>query len=219
MNIFDKISQPNKSAILQCIGAVSKEYNKGDLIISPGENDSRIGIIEKGSVQMLSEDLWGNRSLLCVLGSEELIGETFACAKKENYLILFEAASSCRILFMDYARVLHSCNRCCNFHHRLIENMVQIIAGKNLKLLKKIHVVSGLHLRDKILTFLSQYAAAAGSDTFTLPMGRTKMAEYLCADRSSLTRELSKMKAEGLISYEKDTFTIAKSFNKRIFIV
>lgn len=211
MNLFDKISQENRSAMLQCIGAVLKEYKKGDWILSQEEKNPRIGVIEEGSVQMLSQDLWGNRSLLCVLGPGELLGETFACAKEENYLISFEAASSCRILFMDFSRVLHTCDMRCGFHHRLIENMVQIIARKNLDLLKKIHVVSRLHLREKVLTFLSHYAAAAESDTFTLPMGRTKMAEYLCADRSALTRELTKMTDEGLISYEKDTFTIIRS--------
>lgn len=208
MNIFDKIDEKNKAAMLSCINAFTKEFSKGDLILEPAESAPFMGIIEKGSVQMISEDFWGNRSLLCILHPGDLMGETFSCALQKNDQITFQAVSDCQILFMDYGRVLHTCDMACGFHHRLIENMVKIIAKKNLELLKKIDVISKLHLREKILTYLSQCAADAGTDTFTLSLGRTKMAEYLCTDRSALTRELSKMAQESLISYDKNTFTL-----------
>ena len=44
--------------------------------------------------------------------------------------------------------------------------------------------------------------------TFTIPMGRTALAEYLCTDRSAMTRELARMRDEGLIDYTKRTFTL-----------
>lgn len=208
MYIFDKIEEQNKAAMLSCIKAVTKEYPKGAHILDSEEGRLLIGVIETGSVQMVSEDFWGSRSLLGVLGSGDLIGETFACTLETNDMITFQAVSDCRILLMDYSRVLHTCDMACGFHHRLIENMVKIIAKKNMELLKKLNVISKLHLREKILTYLSQRAADAGNDTFTLPLGRTKMAEYLCTNRSALTRELSKMAEEGLISYDKNTFTL-----------
>ena len=65
-----------------------------------------------------------------------------------------------------------------------------------------------MHMREKILTLLSQFAAAAGSETFTLPMGRVKMAEYLCVDRSSMTRELVRMADDGLIEFDRNRFTL-----------
>ena len=39
-------------------------------------------------------------------------------------------------------------------------------------------------------------------------MGRTELAEYLCTDRSAMTRELSRMREEGLIDFDKRTFTL-----------
>ena len=38
-------------------------------------------------------------------------------------------------------------------------------------------------------------------------MRSTALAEYLCADRSAMTRELARMKAEGLVTYDKRVFT------------
>jgi CRP-like cAMP-binding protein len=41
-------------------------------------------------------------------------------------------------------------------------------------------------------------------------MGRTALAEYLCVDRSAMTRELAKMRDEGILSYEKRSFQLYK---------
>ena len=43
-----------------------------------------------------------------------------------------------------------------------------------------------------------------------VPLGRVELADYLCADRSALTRELSNMKRDGLLDYDKNTFHLLK---------
>ena len=46
------------------------------------------------------------------------------------------------------------------------------------------------------------------NSTFKIPFDRQQMANYLNVDRSALSKELSKMKSEGLIDYHKNTFTV-----------
>ena len=56
-------------------------------------------------------------------------------------------------------------------------------------------------------------AAAAlrgDSDTVSLGMTREEMADFLCVNRSALSRELSRMKQAGLIDCYRDTFRILK---------
>jgi CRP-like cAMP-binding protein len=96
----------------------------------------------------------------------------------------------------------------CRFHHQLIENMVHIIANKNRDLMRKVEVVSRRSIREKLLTYLSIQAQAQGSRYFEIPLGRLELAEYLCVDRSALTRELAKMKDEGLLDYDRNWFRI-----------
>ena len=210
MNIFDNIAQENREAMLKCINAYTKEFTKGDFVLSSEDSPMLMGVLQRGSVHMVTEDMWGSRSLLCMLEPGDLMGETFACAREENYTIRYQAVSDCQVLFMDFGRVMHTCDMMCAFHHRLIENMVKMIAAKNLEFIKKIDVMSKMHMREKILTLLSQYAAAAGSQTFVMPMGRVRMAEYLCVDRSAMSRELAKMAEEGLIEFERSRFTIKR---------
>ena len=41
-----------------------------------------------------------------------------------------------------------------------------------------------------------------------LPLGRIELADYLCVDRSALTRELVKMKEDGILDYDKNAFRL-----------
>ena len=90
--------------------------------------------------------------------------------------------------------------------------MVRVIARKNRDLMGKIEVVSKKTLREKILAYLSLKAQRQGKEEFEIPLGRVELSQYLCADRSALTRELAKMKEEGLIDYRRNWFSVKKSF-------
>ncbi len=74
--------------------------------------------------------------------------------------------------------------------------------------MRKVEVISKKTLREKILSYLSIHAQISKSHYFEIPLGRVELAEFLCADRSALTRELAKMKDEGLIDYDRNCFRI-----------
>lgn len=84
-------------------------------------------------------------------------------------------------------------------------------SDKNTRLMAKLEILSKRTLTQKILSLLSFEAQRAGSLYFTLPMNRDEMAEYLCVNRSALSRELSLMKDKGLIDYDRNTFRILRS--------
>ena len=86
--------------------------------------------------------------------------------------------------------------------------MVHIIANKNRDLMRKVEVVSKRTIREKLLAYLSIQTQTQNSRYFEIPLGRVELAEYLCVDRSALTRELVKMKEDGLIDYDKNCFRI-----------
>lgn len=79
---------------------------------------------------------------------------------------------------------------------------------KNMRLMEKIEIVSKKTLRDKLMTYLSFEAQKQETEYFTIPLGRMELAEYLCADRSAITRELVSMQEDGLITFEKNQFRI-----------
>ena len=216
MDFLQKVNSPlfagmepqEREAILGCIGYHTGSYRKGEIIAFEAENIRHIGIVLSGAVDMIKEDLWGNKTVLLRIRKDEMFGETFACGEDNLSVVTFGVSEDSKILFIPFDRVMHSCTMACQFHHQLIENMVHIIANKNRDLMRKVEVVSRRSIREKILTYLSIQAQAQNSRYIEVPLGRVELAEYLCVDRSALTRELVKMKEDGLIDFDKNCFRI-----------
>ena len=204
--LFDGVKPEDRKTMLGCIGYHIGTFRKGDIVAFEEENIKHIGIIISGAVDMIKEDLWGNKTMLVRMRKNELFGETFACGSDNLSVVTFLVSEDAQILFMPFDRVMHSCTMACRFHHQLIENMVHIIANKNRDLMRKVEVVSKRTIREKLMTYLS--IQAQGRRYFEIPLGRVELAEYLCVDRSALTRELAKMKDEGLLDYDKNCFRI-----------
>ncbi len=206
--LFAGINKNDIEPMLQCLSYSVSSFKKGDFIILEEDTVLNIGIILEGSIDMIKEDFWGNKTTLVRIKSGELFGETFACSKDSTSTVSFCATCNTAVLFMPFNRVMHSCNMACGFHHRLIENMVFIIAEKNKELMLKVEVVSKKTLREKIMAYLSIHAAKQRTEYFEVPLGRVEMADYLCADRSALTRELTNMQNEGIIDFDRNTFRL-----------
>lgn len=204
--LFEGIDHEERKAMLSCIGYHTGRIRKGDIVAFEEENIKHIGIVMAGSVDMIKEDLWGNKTMLVRSRKNEVFGETFACGSDNLSVVTFQVSEDAKVLFLPFDRVMHSCTMACQFHHRLIENMVHIIANKNRDLMRKVEVVSKRTIREKLLAYLSIQAQIQESRYFEIPLGRVELAEYLCVDRSALTRELVKMKEDGLIDYDKNCF-------------
>ena len=205
-SLFHGIKPEDMKPMLSCIGYHIGTFKKGDIVAFEEENMKHIGIVMEGAVDMVKEDLWGNKTMLVRTGKDELFGETFACGSDNLSVVTFLVSEEAEILFLPFNRVMHSCTMACRFHHQLIENMVHIIADKNRDLMRKVEVVSKRTIREKILAYLSIQAQTQASRYFEIPLGRVELAEYLCVDRSALTRELTKMREDGLIDYDKNCF-------------
>lgn len=208
--LFSGVVREDIGHMLNCLGAYEKNYKKSEFILLSEETVNCVGIILKGRVHMVKEDLWGNSTILALLQPFEIFGETFACGSTKKSTVSFQAAEAVEVLFLQFNKVMRTCSKACTFHQQLIENMVSIIADKNLLLMEKIEITSKKTIREKISTYLGNQARKKKSSYITIPMGRMQLAEYLCVDRSALTRELNLMREQGLIDFDKNTFRILK---------
>ncbi|MBQ2297215.1 MAG: Crp/Fnr family transcriptional regulator [Ruminiclostridium sp.] len=211
--LFRQIDPKDLAAMLKCLSARVLTAQRGEFIETTSGGKPLMGVVLEGSVEMISEDYFGKKSILTLLTVGNLFGETYSCLQARNRTVAFQVREDSRVLILDYDRILHACKLVCRFHHRMIENMVELIAEKNLELIEKLEVTSRTSIREKLLTYLTRQAERTGSLTFTIPMGRTELAEYLCTDRSAMTRELSRLRDEGIISFDKRTFTLLNPWN------
>lgn len=208
--LFRGILEEDLPGVMACVGAYAKSYEKGEFIHLRDEQILSVGVVLSGCVQMIREDVWGNKALLLCMRPSELFGETFVCGGIHNKLVSFVAAERAVVLFVPFRRALTTCAQSCGFHRQLIENMVAAIAEKNLALMEKVDLISKKSLREKICEYLTRRSEYAGSMSFEIPLGRVQLAEYLHTDRSALTRELNRMAQEGLIEFRRNRFRILK---------
>jgi CRP-like cAMP-binding protein len=211
VKLFDNISADNLSAMLACLGVKINKYEKRSTIMFAEDQVDRVGIVLRGAVLIVKEDFVGNRSIVERIGQYEIFGETFACAGIQKSPVAVVAAENSEIMWIQFRRVVETCSANCLFHARLIENMMKLLAVKNLQMNQKLEIISKRSLREKLMEYILVQVKEAKSFNFTIPLSRSELADYLYVDRSALSRELSKMREEGLIEFNKNHFCINRS--------
>lgn len=88
--------------------------------------------------------------------------------------------------------------------------LLTLAARKNLALSERIFCTSPKHIRERVSVYLAGQSARAGSRRFRIPYDRQQMADYLGVERTALSKELSKMRADGLIAFRKNEFTLLR---------
>ncbi|WP_147633934.1 Crp/Fnr family transcriptional regulator [Treponema pectinovorum] len=208
--LFEKILPSDLDTLLICLHSRERLFNKGDLIIMDEENVNNIGIVLSGTVKMVKYDFWGREAFLSYMNPGELFGESFAVQSQTKSYATFVAVSQTKVLFLRAENIIHNCPRACTFHSQLTTNMFNLLGRKSVNLMEKIEIDSKPTLRRKILAYLSMQAQKQGSNIVQLNLNRTELAAFLNSNRSAMTRELYAMQDEGLIDFEKSTFTLHK---------
>lgn len=206
--IFQGIEEPEIASLLQCLQATERTYQKGETILSEGSITENMGIVLSGMALISCGDIWGNTSVLGHVTPGSVFAEVYACIPGEPLLITVSAAEDTTILFINVGRILSTCTNACPFHTRLARNLLTVCAHKSLQLSQRILHTSSKSIRGRLMSYFSQCAKQAGNSTFQIPYNRQQLADYLGVDRSAMCHELSKMQKEGLISYEKNRFSL-----------
>ncbi len=206
--LFQGMKAEEAESILSCLSAVRRRYEKGNVIFSAGHCIRSLGLVQSGRAEIVRDDYWGNRQVLGTAGPGELFGEAYACIGGEPLMVSVLASETSEILFLEVRRILSVCSPACEYHSRLIRNLLDIMARKNLMLTRKIDHMGQRTIREKVMTYLSFEAERQKKASFLIPYNRQQLADYLAVDRSALSAELSRMQKDGMIQYDKNRFTI-----------
>lgn len=206
--LFFGIDECNLNALLNCLNAKVLSFMKNQVIIEEGTPAKYFGIVLSGSVSITKLDYFGNKSIISVIEPSDLFGESFACAETKAVSVSVVAQNDSEIMLIDCKRIIHSCSNSCEFHSRIIYNLLKILAEKNLMFNQKIEITSKRTTREKLMTFLSFQAAKNSSNSFYIPFDRQSLADYLEVDRSGLSCEIGKLRKEGIIESKRNYFKI-----------
>lgn len=206
--LFAGIEERDLLPLLSCLAAKNVQFEKNSTVFRCGEAILSFGIVLSGQVQIYQDDYFGNRSILGNVGPGSLFGESFAFAEIKELPVSAVTVTESEIMFIDCGRLASPCVNACSFHGRLIRNLMNIIARKNVMLTQKIEFTSKRTTRDKLLSYLSSEAQKAKSSSFSIPYSRQELADYLSVDRSAMSAELGRLRDEGILSFRKNWFDL-----------
>ncbi|MCI6746674.1 Crp/Fnr family transcriptional regulator [Anaerolactibacter massiliensis] len=206
--LFHGIREEEIQAMMSCLGAREKHYQKDEVILRAGSPTAEIGLVESGSVNIVVNFYWGSSNIFGHVEKGSIFAENYASIPGQELLCDVVAAEECEILFLNMRQLSSTCSKACSFHNRLIQNLLSISAKKNLGLSSRMMHIAPKGIRDRLLSYLSEQALKNGSSHFLIPFDRQQLADYLGVDRSALSNELSKMQKDGLITYRKNEFTL-----------
>lgn len=206
--LFEGIEDSELLGLLSCLGAKIMSFEKKYTIFTEGSQAKYLGIILSGSAQIVQMDYYGNRSIIHEITTSELFGEAFACAEMKAIPVSVIANEACEVLLIDCTRILHTCEKACGFHQKLIFNLMKDIATKAIMFQQKIEIVSKRSTREKLLAYLNIQARKNGSRSFDIPFDRQELADYLEVERSGLSAEISKLRKEGILKSNKNSFEL-----------
>ncbi len=206
--LFDGIKEEERAGLAACICSGVKVFKKNDIIITEGDSAAKAGIVQKGRTfaYIIGED--GGRIFMASHLRGDIFGEVVMFAKNEGSPVTVEAAEESEILMLDREKILNPCEKACGCHVTLLKNLLISSADKFAAQRVMIATLCMKKLCGKIAAALIYFSRKAGSDTFNLPFDRAAFADYLGADRSALSRELSRLRKIGAIDFYKNSFKI-----------
>lgn len=208
--LFRDMKPQELKKALECLSAKVSFLAKGEAALREGDPANYLGIVLAGRLQIERTDFFGNRSILAQLAPGELFGESFACAGVKAVPVTVAAIEAAEVMLVDCLSITRSCGNACHFHQRMIFNLLQIVAAKNLVFHQKIEVTSKRTTREKLMAYLMLQAKRLGSLEFEIPYNRQELADYLEVERSGLSAEIGKLRRQGAIEAERRRFKICR---------
>lgn len=206
--LFEGISENDVKSLLSELSAKERHFTKGETVIRPYESFGFTGIVKSGILKATRTDIDGNVTILSVLKSSDIFGQ--AISNSGNYTnVSVEASCESTVIFIDIRKLTSEKDYAIKFLH----NLVKIMSEKIIEFNNRIDILSKKRTSEKIITYLNRFSVKNG-EYFSVLLDRNDMADYLGVERSSLSRELSKMKEAGLIDYNKNRFCILSNSDK-----
>lgn len=227
--LFREMTDEEITSALSHLSASEKSYQKGEIILHSGSFTDKMGLVLDGSVSIENNDIWGNRTILSNISKGQFFAETYAYLNDEPLLVDVTANEDCRILFLsaDALHVKSASDTSFNiirsaagqthpaandsWRSKIISNLLMVSLHKNLVLSGRSFHISPKTIRGRVMSYLNSLYIKTGKLDLHIPFDRQQLADYLSVDRTALSKELSKMKEDGLIDYHKNHFVIRSS--------
>ena len=188
--LFDGIPEEKYQNVLNCLHGEVRAIPKDTILLRIGDCQKRPGVVMSGTLRI------------------SLYSEV--CSMSQDSPIQIDALNDTEVLYLDFDPLLLQQENGCPYRMRVTANLLQEMGRGALFLNQKMRILAQNRLRNRIKVYLQGLPVASNGE-IRLEMGRGEMADYLCVDRSALSRELGRMQKEGILTYQGQVIQILDS--------
>ncbi|MBO5576731.1 MAG: Crp/Fnr family transcriptional regulator [Ruminococcus sp.] len=201
-----ELNKNELDGLYECFLPIVREHAKGEEIMRLDEDNDYAGIIVSGNALLVTTTFDGQRTIIDYFEPGDVFGKHLSpCTQVDPYLVI--AKSKCRVMVVDYKKVIQCCDKGCEKHIKLIDGVLSSVVHKAQL---HIEVLGKRSIRARLMTFFRQISLARESRTFRLPMSLSDLADYISADRSAMMREIKKLNDEKIIVSRTNRITLLR---------
>ncbi|MDD7306583.1 MAG: Crp/Fnr family transcriptional regulator [Peptoniphilaceae bacterium] len=189
--IFKNLTDKDIRILEKTLQIEEKIYKKNSYIFMQNDKAKNLYYLLEGDIIVSKVDFNGKRSIVQNFKDKVLFGEIYAYLN-ETYDFSAMANEDSKVLAIKDFKKIFSID----LDRSFLLSFIDLIAKKCLLLSRKNQINTQFTLRQKIANYLIYNEE---KNVVNLEMTREELADFLATTRPSLSRELSKMKSEGII--------------------
>lgn len=198
--MFRNIRPEHYPDVIHCLNARVRQYPRNAHLVELGEQSHNTGIVLEGVLEEFLYDEDGNQVRMCRVSQGQVFGAEMACTGWTSSPVCLKANTDCTVLLLDFSALLSQETLTCPCRMQVTANLMQDMAQQLLFFNTKVRILAQKRLRDRLKLYLRTLTPDA-KGCYHLPYNRTGLADFLCVDRSALSRELCRMRDEQLLDF------------------
>ena len=202
--LFNCLNKDDIKFLLNSISYNIVEYNKDDIIAIEEDDCTSLGIILSGSIEIHKPFPSGKVVTLSNFEAGNVFGEAILFSGTHKYPATVMSTSQSIIMYIEKAEIV----KLMGLNDKVLNNFVSVLSNRILMLNDRLTNLSLDTVRKKIANILLMECKKQMNQSIILPFSRKKMAEMLNIPRPSLSRELAKMKEDGIIDFSRSNLEI-----------
>ena len=206
--LLKELDDEGFSRICECMRVQELHLKNKETFIVESDPCNRIGIVVTGAVRLTRTRIDGGRSVLETILENGVFGTTYVFRDAPTMGVNMSAVGETVVLLIEVEKLTHPCHKVCYAHMQFARNLLTVMSQTTFGLKQKLRILSQRTIRGRLMLFLNIRAKRVGSKEFDIPFDRQALADYLCVDRSALSAELSKLRAERKVESFKHHFKL-----------
>ena len=179
-------------------------YDKGEIVFHLMEDANRIGVVLEGRVQAQKPFPNGSQINVSIRNPGELIGPAAVFSRSQKYPCDVVSLEPVTIMMFRREDILMLLQKAL----RMMKNFMAELATATYMLQQRLELLSYSGIAQKAAFYLLIHTRQSGKNVIRIPDSVSNWAMIMNVSRSSLHRELKKLEAEGIISYDPPTVKI-----------